>query len=297
MSLFGSLDRLPLSTDHKDFPDLEELEQDLICAVDGWDAFEERLRGFFRSAIDEVIDTARTGRFFFAELEKTEKTYLGTKFEILLRDWLGVPRGLKLDLLIGGEEVDVKSSTSAATGGWMIPPEAIDELCILIKVNEAEAVCDFGLARARREYLRSGSNRDAKTGFSAAGRQNIWWMAKSFEYTKNFWAMIGDEDRQYITSRTGGTKRIVALFERCQGIGISRVQIAAVARQADYMKRMRGNGGARDHLSPQGIAVLYSEADAALMRTLGLKFGTNEFVSYKAKSSQEFAMLREAGRL
>lgn len=297
MSLFGGLDRIPLSVDHRDYEDLRRLESDLINAVGGWDRFEERLRGFFRSAIDEVIDTARTGRFFFSDLEKTEKTYLGTKFEILLRDWLGVPKGLKLDLLIGGEEVDVKTSTSAATGGWMIPPEAFDELCILIKVNEANARCDFGIARARPDYLRSGKNRDAKTGFSAAGRKNIWWMVRAFAYTKNFWAMISDEDREYITSRSSGTKRIVALFERCAGLGISRVQIAAVAREADYMKRVRGNSGARDHLSPQGIAVLYSEVDGLLMKRLGLKFGSQEFVSYKAKNSEEIAILREADRL
>lgn len=297
MSLFGELDRVPLGIDHPDYVSLAKLESDLIDAVQGWDSFEERLRGFFRSAIDEVIDTARTGRFFFSQLEKTEKTYLGTKFEILLRDWLGVPRGVKLDLLIAGEEVDVKSSTSAARGGWMIPPEAINELCILIKVNEVDALCDFGIVRARPEYLRSGANRDAKTSFSAAGRANIWWMAKEFGYTKNFWAMICDEDREFITSRSSGTKRIVALFERCQGMGISRVQIAAVAREADYMKRVRGNSGARDHLSPQGIAVLYSEADAQLMRRLGIKFGSREFVSHKARSDEEISMLRAAGRL
>lgn len=297
MNLFNEVERFPVLRDHPDFVDLAKLESDLIAAVGGWGAFEERLRGFFRSAIDEVIDTARTGRFFFSELEKTEKTYLGTKFEIILRDWLDVPKGMKLDLLVGGEEVDVKSSTSAARGGWMIPPEAFGELCILIKVNEAEALCDFGLARARPEYLRAGSNRDAKTSFSAAGQNNIWWMAKSFQYTPNFWSRISADDRDFITSRSSGTKRIVALFERCQGIGISRVQIAAVAREADYMKRVRGNSGARDHLSPQGIAVLYSEADGSLMRKLGLKFGSSEFVSYKAANSEEVAWLREADRL
>ena len=128
--------RASLVPSHADFTELSALESDLLRAVGGQERLEEKLRSFFRSAIDEVIDTARSGRFFFSQLEKTEKTYLGTKFEILLRDWLQVPRGIRLDLLIGGREVDVKSTTAAS--GWMIPPEAIDQYCILLRVNRSE---------------------------------------------------------------------------------------------------------------------------------------------------------------
>lgn len=99
--LFGSGHR-PLPQGHPDQVDLASLESNLLVSAGGTDSFEAKLRSFFRSAIDEVIDTARTGRFFLSDLDKTEKTYLGTKFEILLRDWLDVPRGVILDLLIGG---------------------------------------------------------------------------------------------------------------------------------------------------------------------------------------------------
>lgn len=288
--------RLALDADHRDFIDLAKLEADLISAVGGWENFAEKLRGFFRSAIDEVIDTARTGRFFFSDLEKTEKTYLGTKFEIILRDWLGVPRGVKLDLLIGGEDVDVKTTTSARGGGWMIPPEAFEELCVLIKVNEGAALCDFGLVRARQHYLRAGANRDAKTGLSAAGRKNIWWMAKDFEYTPNFWTLTTRADREAIMEG-GGTQRIATLFERFQEVPVSRVQIEAVASQDDFMKRIRRNSGARDILAPKGIAILYSENDRDLMRALGLKFGSREFISYAPKSASEVTLLRAANHI
>ena len=76
--------RFPLATSHQDFAEVSALEADILGAVGGQDLLEEKLRSFFRSAIDEVIDTSRSGRFYFTELEKTEKTYLGTKFEILL---------------------------------------------------------------------------------------------------------------------------------------------------------------------------------------------------------------------
>ena len=41
-----------------------------------------------------------------SELEKTEKTYIGTKVEILVRDFFRLPKGI-LDLTIDGLDVDV----------------------------------------------------------------------------------------------------------------------------------------------------------------------------------------------
>lgn len=296
MTLFPGSGYQPLPSGHIDYADLFRLEQQLLDAVGGKQLFEEKLRSFFRSAIDEVIDTARTGRFTLAELEKTEKTYLGTKFENLLRDWLQVPRGVVLDLLIGGEEVDVKSTTGGGSG-WMIPPEAIDHLCILLRVNEVHSICAVGLARARPAYLRSGVNRDAKTSFSAAGTANIWWIALDFPYTPNFWTQIDLSLRHQIMAPKGGTARLTVLFENCLEMPVSRVLIASIAAQDDFMKRLRRNGGARDKLGPKGIAILYAENDRKLMEQLGITFGTREFVSYRAKNKAEARLLRNAGRI
>jgi Restriction endonuclease NaeI len=273
VNLFADSGYQPLPADHIDYDDLAGLETDLLTAVKGKELFEEKLRSFFRSAIDEVIDTARTGRFFLRQLEKTEKTYLGTKFENLLRDWLQVPRGVVLDLLIGGREVDVKSTTGGKSD-WMIPKEAIGELCILLRVNE-----------------------DKKTSFSAAGTANIWWLVSDFDYTPNFWMVVSNQDRQDIIQAGGGSKRVAFLFERYQEVAISRVQIIAVAAQDDPMRRIRRGGGARDFLAPKGIAILYSEYDRDLMHRLGLKFGYREFMSYKPKNEAEAQLLRDAGHI
>ena len=286
----------PLEPTHQDHPEIVRLERDLLDAVGGMEKFQDKLRSFFRSAIDEVIDTARTRRYFLSDLEKTEKTYLGTKFEILLRDWLNVPHGVVLDLLIGGREVDVKSTTGGASG-WMIPPEAIDQLCILLRVNEHSSTCAVGLARTRTEYLRSGTNRDAKTSFSTDGRSNIWWLAQDFSYTPNFWTLIDQEKREWIMSPRGGTKRLARLFESCVGTPVSRVLIASIAAQDDFMKRLRRNGGARDALSKKGIAILYSEIDGELMRELGLRFGYREFMSFQPRTEAEKLRLRIAGKI
>ena len=296
MSFFGSSGYQPLASGHVDFADLGKLETDLLAAAGGIELFEEKLRSFFRSAIDEVIDTARTGRFFFTELEKTEKTYLGTKFEILLRDWLQLPRGIVLDLLVGGSEVDVKSTTGGKSG-WMIPPEAIDQLCILLRVNEAQSICAVGLVRARVDYLRLGKNRDAKTSFSAEGTRNIWWLVKDFPYTPNFWSLIDSALREKIMTSGGGSKRIAAMFEQCLETPVSRVVIASIGAQDDFMRRIRRGGGARDFLAPKGVAILYSENDRELMRSLGITFGKREFVSYKPKNMDEANLLRAAGHI
>lgn len=296
MNLFADNGYQPLPADHIDHDDLAALETDLLAAVKGKELFEEKLRSFFRSAIDEVIDTARTGRYFLSDLEKTEKTYLGTKFEILLRDWLQVPKGVAMDFLIGGREVDVKSTTGGKSG-WMIPLEAIDQLLILLRINEDRSTCAVGLVRARTKYLRAGENRDRKTSFSAAGTQNIWWMVQDFSYTPNFWTLITADLRERIMTPRGGTERLSVLFENCLETPVSRVLIASIAAQDDFMKRIRRNGGARDNLAPKGIAILYSETDRALMQQLGLSFGTREFVSYKPKNDDEAKLLRDVGQI
>ncbi len=296
MSLLGDSGTVPLPESHPDFAELASLQNDLLNAVGGQQMFEEKLRSFFRSAIDEVIDTARTGRFFLEEAEKTEKTYLGTKFEILLRDWLQVPRGVVLDLLIGGREVDVKSTTGGGSG-WMIPLEALDQFCILLRVNEKLAKCAVGLVRARPAYLRSSTNQDKKTSFSAAGTANIWWLVSNFAYTPNFWSLISADLRQRIMSSGAGTKRLATLFENCLGMPVSRVQVAAIAAQDDFMKRIRRNGGARDILAPMGIAILYSETDRALMHQLELTFGYREFLSHRPSDEHQAQLLRSAGHI
>jgi hypothetical protein len=296
LNLFEDDGYQPLGQGHPDHADLVRLESDLLHAVGGRDRFIEKLRSFFRSAIDEVIDTARTGRYFLSDLEKTEKTYLGTKFEILLRDWLGVPKGIILDLLIGGREVDVKSTTSGASG-WMIPPEAVDQLCVLLRVNEDDSTCAVGLVRARRAYLRGGQNRDAKTSFSAAGRANIWWLVQDFPYTPNFWSLIDAATRDHIMEPKGGSERLARLFEACTELPVSRVVISSIAAQDDFMKRIRRNSGARDILAPRGIAILYSETDRDLIRSLGLRLGYREFISCKPMGADEANLLRNAGHI
>ena len=62
---------------------------------------------------------------------------------------------------------------------------------------------------------------------------------------------------------------------------IRRAELAAVAQQDDFMKRARGNGGARTQLRSDGILVLgHQDRDPEVARALGLRVPRKgEFIS------------------
>jgi len=207
-----------------------------------------------RLAIDEVIDMPRTGRFSVDELEKTEKTYIGTKVEIVFRDLFKLEKGIKLDLLVNGQEVDVKNTIGP---NWTIPCEAVDQICILLKTNDLRSLFGFGLIICRERVLNKGRNRDQKRTLSKQGREEILWLVENGALPKNVFLHMDSELRSSILSASSGAKRLANLFRSFQGEVIGRRLVECVARQKDYMKRVRGNGGARDILEPEGLLVLW----------------------------------------
>ena len=103
------------------------------------------------------------------------------------------------------------------------------------------------------------------------------------------------KQRQAIMDAGGGTLRLAALFRATQKRPISRLLVQAVAQQDDYMKRIRRNGGARDILAAEGIAILWGQADRSLIEKLKLgPVGSDEFISYKPIASAEIALLQKA---
>jgi hypothetical protein len=120
---------LGLPATHPDYELVKRLEEAIYRHAKGVERFKKEVPVLLRRAIDEVIDTARSNRFTLDETEKTEKTYLGTKVEILLRYFLKIPRGNKLDLSIDGTETDIKNTIHQT---WTIPCEAcVPFKCIL----------------------------------------------------------------------------------------------------------------------------------------------------------------------
>jgi len=278
---------------HPDYKLVKRLEEAIYQQAGGFASFREEIPLLLRKAIDEVIDAPRTNRFTLEEIEKTEKTYLGTKVEILLRNHLKLPRGKILDLLIDGIEVDVKNTMGSS---WMIPSEAMGHPCILVITNEKKALFSFGIIVIRQPVLTSGKNKDGKGQISAAGKEQIHWLLRDEPYPKNFWQDLEPTIRAEITAQSSPNKRVATLFRLVQGMPISRVQILGLAQQEDPMRRLRKNGGARDSLSRQGIAILSGQYDRELIEALNLPTcGRNEFISFTPVNQEDKEILREKG--
>lgn len=274
---------------------IRKLEKAVLRSAKSAERFQQQIPLLLRKAIDEVIDAPRTGRFTIDDLEKTEKTYLGTKVEILLRGWLAIPKGKILDLSIDGIEVDIKNTMAS---NWMIPSEAIGHPCILVQTDERLSRFSIGLFVAQMESLCPGKNRDGKRSISAEGRHHIYWMLEDQIYPENIWTGFDAALREKIVSYPPGTKRVDALFRFVQRKPISRAHVLAVAPQKDAMKRLRKNGGARDSLARDGIALLSGNYDKDLIARLGLPLCKNdEFISYAPASDGHKALLRTLGRI
>jgi hypothetical protein len=273
---------------------VKKLEAVILRRAKGPERFGKEIPLLLRRAIDEVVDAPRTGRFLLDEIEKTEKTYLGTKVEVLLRYWLGFPKGRVLDLLVGEDEVDIKNTMKST---WMIPIEAVDRPCILVKTDEDSALFSFGLIIARMEYL-GAPNRDKKRPVTKFGRSQAHWIIQDEPYPKNLWLEIPPEVRSEIASFKSGSKRVDALFRLVQGKPIPRSLILGIAPQLDSMKRVRKNGGARDSLAKKGIVLLSGNYDCDIIRELKLPNCTKgEFISYTPKNDEEKLHLRTLVRI
>ncbi|MEV8630656.1 NaeI family type II restriction endonuclease [Streptosporangium sp. NPDC051023] len=230
-------------------PELEAVLAHLMAA----DQDGTRIARAIRRTFDMLLDGQHTGRFRWEQLHKTEKTHCGTLIEINLQREFGFADGAVLDYSIGGVEVDCKYSQKL--GEWMIPPEAVGRILLGLWANDKDGRWSAGLVRASEERLNPGANRDAKRTLSKQGRTTIRWLFKGAPLQENVLLRIPDEDIGVIFRSTSGQQRVNELFRRAQGHPISRTVVATVAMQEDYMKRVRGNGGARSALRPEGIVI------------------------------------------
>lgn len=221
-----------------------------------------------RKAFDEVIDGPRTGRYSVSQLEKTEKTYIGTKVEIVLRDELELERGQLLDNLICGHEVDTKFSLS---GGWMIPREAVGEICLLVKSADAGQF-SMGVLRTSNDVLTNGSNQDGKRSVSSAGKLLVTWLFNDHPMPPNFLQNLDDVTRGRILGPSTGMERMRQLFLHATGRIIPRSVIEQVAQQKDPLRRARQM---KEQLADRGVKVL-----CATYATDRVQFEQHGFTEY-----------------
>ncbi len=202
---------------------------------------EDRFRDLVRRGLDEVIDGGRTGRWRVEQLAKTEKTYIGTKMEILVRDEFGLPPGPPLDTQVRGHAVDIKWSESF---GFEIARENVGQICLVVGGNEKTGFFGVGLVRPAPESL-GAPNQDKKRKLTKAGREMIRWIVPLSPLPPSFLATLADDDRNAIMEAPQGQARVRELFTRVQRRPIPRLAIETVACQRDPMRRVRQDKGER----------------------------------------------------
>ncbi|MBF5044506.1 restriction endonuclease [Aggregicoccus sp. 17bor-14] len=231
-----------------------------------------------RDTIDQLLDGQHTGRYRWEQLFKTEKTHAGTMVEINLQRAMQFVDGDVLDFKIAGVEVDCKFSQSIF--GWMIPPEAVGHLCMVVWASDAEAKWSLGLVRASPTLLSDSQNRDGKRTLSRAGQTAVKWLFDHAPLPPNVYLGLREEQvKDILNPAISGQKRVNKLFIHAQRRIVGRGAVATAAQQDDFLKRVRENGGAREKLRPLGI-VIFGHEHEALTRGLGLPTPhKGEFVS------------------
>jgi len=228
----------------------------------------ERFGAAIRQSFDEVFDGQRTGRYSLAQLSKVEKTYIGTKVEIVIQAEFGLQRGQRMDYLVDGEEVDAK--WSIRSGGWMIPTEAVGELCLCMTADDERSIFSVGIVRADEVKLRISKNKDQKRRLNKDGIAAMSWLAEDDELAENLLLHLGEATRSAILDYAlSGQKRVNQLFHHVHGCLVRREVVLTVAQQDDGPKRVRD---ARQHLQPEGIIILgHQGSHPGIAEGLGLR--------------------------
>lgn len=265
------------------------------------DPYGARVAKVIRETFNQLYDGQRTGRYRLDQLHKTEKTHCGTLIEINLHREFKFEDGIDLDYEIAGADVDCKYSQ--VLGGWMIPPEAVGKLCLLVWADDAKAVWNMGLVRAEPQFLNSGANRDKKATLNVAGKAAIRWLfldagivspgpltkLKHLPLAPNLLLQLPLEGVRSIFNQPNGTQRVNQLFRIALGLIVDRNTVATVAQQDDFLKRVRGNGGARQHLRAEGIIILgHLAPHRKIAQVLGLPvIHVGQFVSIRVAKTRK----------
>jgi hypothetical protein len=278
-----------MKPDHPDFATVSFIANELEQLAGGRDMLRATFPLLVQDAVDFVIDPVRTARTRISDLDSVEKTFIGLKIEHFLRDFLGIPNGLR-DLRIGGLDVDVKNTVRAT---WMIPPETFsnEEPCVLVMVATERNACSLGVFIARASYLNK-PNRDRKRSVRKKSFENIWWLLEGEPLPESRFAGLDMARFRQLRQIRGGAKRTAQFFRENLGQAWHRdVLLGLLHDQLDPMKRVRGNGGARDLLAPEGIALLsgvYNAKEVAELNAASV--GRDEFIALKVGKNRALSI-------
>ncbi|MGQ4465388.1 NaeI family type II restriction endonuclease [Streptomyces violaceoruber] len=260
----------------------------------------KRFATVLRDTIDQLLNGEATGRYAWEDLYKTEKTHAGTLVEINLQREFKFDDGADvgshgehpMDYKILGVDVDCKFSQDF--GKWMIPPEAMGHLCLLVWADDLKSKWSAGIFRVREEWLNTGRNRDKKLTLKAEHRMDkVHWLWHEEKLPENVLLHLDDATRKQILLEgpRKGQQRVNELFRRVQNRRIGRGAIRTAAKQLDYMARLReGDGRARTVLRKEGIVIAgpYSRHQD-IARRIGAEVPQRgEFVSFRVAEAMPY---------
>ncbi|MFC1430120.1 NaeI family type II restriction endonuclease [Streptacidiphilus sp. N1-3] len=259
-----------------------------------------------RSTIDQLLDGEHTGRYDWQTLHKTEKTHAGTLVEINLQRKFGFAshaddNTIHMDYLIEGIEVDCKFSQRRY--GWMIPPEALGEVCLVVWADDHQGRWGAGLFRADRTELTESAgktkkgNRDGKFHLTQQHHHLVRWLWQDRPLKENLLLHLDPAVREAIMTaapgkRDSGQARVNELFRRVHRRQIDREVIRTLGRQHDYMARVRedtkGGGRARTKLRAEGIIILgpYRNHQQIAVQLGGPYPRAGEFVAFRVRRAR-----------
>ncbi|MFW9213869.1 NaeI family type II restriction endonuclease [Corynebacterium amycolatum] len=249
----------------------------------------DRFAKVFRETYYLLYNGQKTGRYRWEQLYKTEKTHFGTLIEIAIRHEFAeiIDDGIQkhLDYRIAGIDVDCKFSMNK--GSWMIPVEAENEIIIGLHSSDEDSCFSVCVERASSDKLTKGGNRDRKRTFTRSARSGIDWIFDDTPLPVNRLLHLSEGAREKIFANRSGQKRVNEFFRQALGLVINREDIATVAKQRDYMKRVRGNGGARTALAAEGIIILtgkYMRQMEIAEQLAGVKLRSDELIALRVVS-------------
>ena len=240
-----------------------------------------RLGRLLRDTLDQVYDGVHTGRYRWYQLSGAERLHFGPILAINLQRAFKLDDSVDADFKIAG--VDVGVVFDPLVHEWTVPARLLGMPCVGVTADDAQArwaACVFRADLADLEAHSQGAWRPTPGLLRSAD-----WLWGEVSLPPNVLALLPADEVELILNageRGGsGQARVDELFRRVRERRIGRAVVATVAKQVDYMRRVRRNGGARTSLRPEGIVIL-GQYDSH--RRLAERFGLpvpedGEFVS------------------
>ena len=108
------------------------------------------------------------------------------------------------------------------------------------------------------------------------------WLVDGALLPPGHWKAIDMARFRELRKIKGGKKRAAQFFRENLGKKIHRTVVESLLHdQRDFMKRVRGNGGARDDLVKEGIIVLSGIYDFKQAKRLRIILARDEFVAVR----------------